>query len=478
MTNSAFLKFALNWVYHVKALNISNFVVAALDTDSLAVLVAKDINTFLIETKDFVSGEAPWGSPAFYRLGRIRVCLIEALLSLRFDIIFSDVDIVFLRDPMDYFKLHPGVDVLASSDAMSYSTISDDLEIDPMSHSLNVGLLMLRPKALALAQIWKSRLEEDWSLWEQDLFNKIVHESSMVQWWWWRSSQVSSNDSLIQIGVLPVLYFCSGHTYFVERLPQNLRIKPYAIHATFQFSGTAGKELRFKESLLWNFSYEHFRHSVGFMTFKMHYELHDWTEGIQRHFELINYQLQQIRHGVALAQALNRVLIVPEILCGVDRYWAGHSGRIPESHLKLPFICPLDHIFNIEAWNSFAKTCHGVEFRESSFLNNTLLPKKFSIHEIQLEQDSTIERLARRFQNLNSSIVLSFNDLSHVRLFHEDLQKGEEFMKDMNRLTDLWCCFEDSNPGHVWYDAFWDVIPHVDKHNRTWETKWRPIPGP
>ena len=37
-------------------------------------------------------------------------------------------------------------------------------------------------------------------------------------------------------------------------------------------------------------------------------------------------QLTQIRNAFALAKKLNRVLILPRLVCGLDRWWAPHSG--------------------------------------------------------------------------------------------------------------------------------------------------------
>lgn len=133
MTNHAFLNFALNWVYHLENLNISNFVIASLDAEAFSTLASKDVHTFQIKTKGLEKEEAPWGSPSFHRLGRVRVCLIEALLHLDFDVVFSDVDVVFLRDPVNYFSRYPKVEVLASSDAVSYSAIQAELELYPRS---------------------------------------------------------------------------------------------------------------------------------------------------------------------------------------------------------------------------------------------------------------------------------------------------------------------------------------------------------
>lgn len=179
-----------------------------------------------------------------------------------------------------------------------------------------------------------------------------------------------------------------------------------------------------------------------------------------------------------MAQALRRVLIVPQLLCGMDRYWSGHSGRIPGSNLELPFFCPLDHVFNIEAWNKFAHKPYGVEFRASSFLNNSRLPKELYFEEICLKTNSTYEEITRPFHNKIPSAILRFHHLSRVDLAHKDVKMGNKFTWDMNRLTDLWCCLKDANPGHIWYDAFWDKIPHMDKFGHVWKTEWKPLPGP
>jgi hypothetical protein len=54
-----------------------------------------------------------------------------------------------------------------------------------------------------------------------------------------------------QVGVLPVAFFCSGHVFFTQRMHETLGIQPYAVHATFQFSGTPGKRHRFRDAGLW-----------------------------------------------------------------------------------------------------------------------------------------------------------------------------------------------------------------------------------
>lgn len=53
-------------------------------------------------------------------------------------------------------------------------------------------------------------------------------------------------DGKLRIGVLPTLHFPNGHIYFVSRLPQRLGVVPFAIHCTYQYSGSPGKRMRFR----------------------------------------------------------------------------------------------------------------------------------------------------------------------------------------------------------------------------------------
>jgi hypothetical protein len=46
----------------------------------------------------------------------------------------------------------------------------------------------------------------------------------------------------------------------------------------------------------------------------------------QGHFALVNHQLLRIRTGFAIARVLGRALIIPPVHCGLDRWWAPHSG--------------------------------------------------------------------------------------------------------------------------------------------------------
>ena len=60
-------------------------------------------------------------------------------------------------------------------------------------------------------------------------------------------------NGTIMIGILPVATYCSGHTYFVQRMPQRKSppIEPFTVHTTFQYSGAIGKTHRLREAMMW-----------------------------------------------------------------------------------------------------------------------------------------------------------------------------------------------------------------------------------
>ena len=49
-----------------------------------------------------------------------------------------------------------------------------------------------------------------------------------------------------------------------------------------------------------------------------------------------------------------RAAVMPGLFCGLDRWWGPHDGHIPGTRLpQLPFMCPLDYVFNLEVLSRF-----------------------------------------------------------------------------------------------------------------------------
>jgi hypothetical protein len=95
-------------------------------------------------------------------------------------------------------------------------------------------------------------------VWDQNAFNELIRRGQVLlpsdPHHYFRG-----DNGKLTVGILPVALFCSGHAFFVQRLQEFLQVKPYAVHATFQFSGTPGKRHRFREFQLWDEKYEYFQ---------------------------------------------------------------------------------------------------------------------------------------------------------------------------------------------------------------------------
>lgn len=148
------------------------------------------------------------------------------------------------------------------------------------------------------------------------------------------------------MGILPVSLFCSGHTFFVQKLHEKVEPKQdlaYVVHATFQFAGTEGKRHRMREAMIWESDGpEYYDPPGGFLVYKPDIpdNLLAGYDSKEGHFALVNHQIKQARDAMALASALNRTFVLPRLICGWDRWWAPHGGTIPHSSLPNPYLCP------------------------------------------------------------------------------------------------------------------------------------------
>ena len=226
---------------------------------------------------------------------------------------------------------------------------------------------------------------------------------------------------------------------------------------------------------------------------------------VDEHFALVNHQLAQLRDAMALARALGRVLVLPRLVCGLDRWWAPHSGIIPGSATRLPLLeCPADHVIDLERIGKPEAV-----LREASVLCNPRTPPAVlnGIKRIELPPHSTtggaavaaeradsrddaacgggsvaglVEKL--KSQHAGASVLELSGPLPAYRevLPAADVRAFED---EMRRYGALWCCNTPPGgrgAGHIHYDLLWDVLPHTDKFQRTFtrQSPWRPIMGP
>ncbi|KAK4747966.1 hypothetical protein SAY87_014552 [Trapa incisa] len=494
--NFAFMDFILTWVKHLTDLGVYNILVGAMDTKLLEALYWKGLPVFDMESH-MSTVDVGWGSPTFHKMGREKVLLIDSVLPFGVELLMCDTDMVWLKNPLPYLARYPEADILTSSDQVTPTVIDDSLDIwQQVGAAYNIGIFHWRPteSAKKLAREWKEMLLADDKIWDQSGFNDIVHRQlgpSVDD----DSGLVYAFDGYLKLGVLPASIFCSGHTYFVQAMYQQLRLEPYAVHTTFQYAGTEGKRHRLREGMVFYDPPQYYDAPGGFLSFKPSIPkslLFEGEHNIQSHFTLINYQMKQIRTAFSIASILNRTLVMPPLWCRLDRLWFPHPGVLEGSLTRQPFICPLDHVFEI---NMMLKELSedefgpGIGFREYSFLDNPSVPKLVqdswlnvqlcqvgtkncqlsngtnSKGVLRLPRHSNEEKLKMVFSNFKDVKVIQFSSMQDAFSGFTDKAKEDKFRNRMKRYVGIWCCTTGHVPGHIYYDMYWDEKPD-----------WKPIP--
>ncbi|KAF7829106.1 arabinosyltransferase XEG113-like [Senna tora] len=494
--NYAFMDFILTWVKHLTDLGLSNLLVGAMDTKLLEALYWKGVPVFDMGSH-MSTVDVGWGSPTFHKMGREKVILIDSILPYGFELLMCDTDMVWLKNPLPYLARYPEADVLTSSDQVIPTVVDDSLETwQEVSGAYNIGIFHWRPteSATKLAKEWKKMLLADEKIWDQNGFNEIVRKQlgPPVDE---ESGLVYAFDGKLKLGILPASIFCSGHTYFVQAMYQQLRLEPYAVHTTFQYAGTEGKRHRLREAMVFHDPPEYYNPPGGFLSFKPSIPknlLLSGNHNIESHFSLVNYQMKQIRTALALASLLNRTLVMPPLWCRVDRLWFSHPGVLEGTMTRQPFLCPLDHVFEVNVMlqalpeEEFGP---GINIREYSILDNPSMPSEvknswLDVHlckegardceasnattfgeVLRFPKHSNDETFLKVFSSFKDVKVIQFSSMQDAFTGFSDKEREERFRKRVKRYVGIWCCVMDHTPGHIYYDMYWDEKP-----------AWKPIP--
>lgn len=487
--NYAFMDFILTWVKHLTDMGVENLLVGAMDTKLLEALYWKGVPVFDMGSH-MSTVDVGWGSPTFHKMGREKVVLIDSILPYGFELLMCDTDMVWLKNPLPYIARFPEADVLTSTDQVVPTVTDDRLDLwQQVGAAYNIGIFHWRAteSAKKLAREWKEMILADDKIWDQNGFNELVHRQlgpSVDD----DSGLVYAYDGNLKLGLLPASIFCSGHTYFVQSMFQHLRLEAYAVHTTFQYAGTEGKRHRLREGMVFYDPPEYYNPPGGLLTFKPSIPknlLLDGEHSIDTHFTLVNYQMKQIRTALAVASVLNRTLVMPPLWCRLDRLWFGHPGILPGSLTRQPFVCPLDHVFEINvmlkemANEEFGP---GINIREYSLFENPSMPQEvkkswLDVHLCQegslgcqvnstsqsgvlkLPKHSTEETLKTAFSKFKDVKVIQFSSMQDAFDRFTDKTREEQFRNRVKRYVGIWCCVETRTPGHIYYDMYWDEKP-------------------
>lgn len=111
----------MNWVCNLRELEITNFVIAALDEDLYKYAFTRGLPTYYedIATSgrhDGVNSDAPYGSSSFKQITKAKSRVVLRLLKLGYNVQWSDCDIIFFKNPLLDMWSH-NVDLVIQSNA-------------------------------------------------------------------------------------------------------------------------------------------------------------------------------------------------------------------------------------------------------------------------------------------------------------------------------------------------------------------------
>jgi hypothetical protein len=394
--NHAQLDFALNWVAHLHALRLaSSALLGATDAPTASGLARSGLPAQCFPLDSAIGAdEAKWGSPGFSQMGRTKAKLLLTLLSWNATVFFADADVAFLRDPLPYVQrqLAIGAHLLFHTDGFGSSAEAiaarpEGLERPSWGFTpeLNTGLFVMTPSARPLAEEWCNGLKSDaaFANWKNDqqtlnqlarrgvrLPTSVAPASRANEKDGGRADLIVAFEGRLMLGLLPSHLFPSGHVYFIQRqLRRHRAVVPFAVHLTFQNCDQSGKRHRMREARLWAVDPPEYYHPVnGLLSYTpdlppdltAHFNssalpprnLRAGDQVVARHFQLINHQLVQVRTALRLAHLLNRTLVLPRFLCGLETVTNfAHSGvRCRGSNgcaTALPYWCPADHVLRM-----------------------------------------------------------------------------------------------------------------------------------
>ena len=404
--DSGVAAFVDSWIEGAMRAGMSNYVVAATDDALFTSLRERGRNVYRAEVAAEMAGKAGG-----------RWALLLPLLGAGLDVLASDVDVAWLRDPFPYFAEHPGADILVSSDhprdtasvaagkplggeefetldfLSLYETQSAPADLgleDPMrcQSSFNVGIIFFRhrnPATERCVRAFMATLQAQPTDWDQGPLNDVLREGMFE-----RIGELAGRDgearflfdafnATLRLGVLPVAQFSSGTTFFTKRLFRQLHVLPYAAHSTYA-EGQAAKIHRLRDARLFHDPPAYYSEG-NFLTYDVDLPpaLMQVAQTVARgatpahHIALVQFQLGLLGTAMRAAVALDRILVLPPFLCTCE-HWGLDAEFLDcmqtAGDMKLPFLCEADNVLNLR---TFMAPRSPVRIRESSFLQNPRL---------------------------------------------------------------------------------------------------------
>jgi hypothetical protein len=145
--NSGYLHYVLNWLSFVRDLDVSNYLIFALDSQAFQDLTAQNANVFYDETLDKGKIErklTDFGTDPFKKIVHLKPTLTLRVLEMGYSLLLSDADVVWFRNPFDCREITSGHLSLMSDAHFGAAMGTAD-------YFVNSGFAWMRPVPIAIS---------------------------------------------------------------------------------------------------------------------------------------------------------------------------------------------------------------------------------------------------------------------------------------------------------------------------------------
>ncbi|KAJ9511474.1 hypothetical protein QJQ45_029860 [Haematococcus lacustris] len=319
-----FQNFGVNWMKHLKRLGVENYLVGATDKKTAAFLGSQ----LLLQALRY-------GSEHYVAATWRKVTVVQQIVGWGFNVLHSDVDVVWFRDPLPYM-LGPAlkdVDMAVSTDLVSTGNSKRDegLEVSVHQHvNVNTGVYFVKstPGGQAFMLAWAG------------LRKTLIHDNDqtgLYQWIRGQSAEVDGQKRFVQLhagetpfrlGLLSVSMLLNGYSYFIPKLNVYQNVSALGIHLTWVPLSREGKFHRMRDGMLYNDEPEYYS-GPQFITADIDFppvppgynEMRDTEAMIKIHLAKMKVQLKQMYRVMAIAVIMNRTLVLPKLQCFCYKNW-------------------------------------------------------------------------------------------------------------------------------------------------------------
>ncbi|WIA11573.1 hypothetical protein OEZ85_011679 [Tetradesmus obliquus] len=361
-----------HWLGNVQAAGIGYYLIAAADDATSQLLVERGLQercyrlagtSQQTQSTGYVWASEPW-KDATWR----KVPAAQQLLALGYNVLLSDIDVMWLADPLPYLTaVTPEADFLISLDGHHTDKPPGDegLEAFQAHRMMNTGVYYARARIQVL-DMYREWLSYRRANHDQDGFKLMTAAGGLAE-------KVPGQPQLgrmlggrLVVGHLPLSSFMHSYTFSVMQLHKLAKTPPFEVHMVFGYGHAASKIYKLRDAGLGHdpLDSEYYNPPGGLLSFDLvpprvppgfsGWAVEDlsYTEDDMEvaHNRAIDHQLQQLYHALGLALALNRTLLMPAMSCLCVRGWFPNEAcRLPgDSRSSLPFHCTGDQVFDIE----------------------------------------------------------------------------------------------------------------------------------